>query len=375
MPRVAFERIAKRYGRNEVLHGLSAVMEERLFNVVLGPPGCGKSLLLRLMTGLEPADEGRVVIDGHDVSDLSPGERNIGYVPQSFALYPHYRVSDNIAYPLTLAGASKREAEPAVHRIAEMLRIDTLLDKRPDQLSGGEKQRVAIARGLVKDTKLFVLDDPLTGLDFKLRERLFDDLRSMRETLGATFVYTTSDPLESLILADHVHVLTSGRIIESGPVDDVYRSPRHLHSMQLLGFPRTNVLAGSLVRGDGRVTCRTELFEVPVTMRDQENVPATGGAGRPVTVCIRAEDLVLGASPREGSLPIPVEVVLAEDLGGELVVHLDAGDQRLVTVVRHDREVDLESGSLSAQVAPEAVIVFDPEGLERVAQGGDRHHG
>lgn len=374
MPRVEFTGIAKRYGRHEVLRDLSAVFEADVFNVVLGPPGCGKSLLLRLMTGIETADAGAVVIDDRDVGGLSPGERNIGYVPQSFALYPHYRVFDNIAYPLVLAGASKRQAEPAVRRIAEMLRIDGLLDKRPDQLSGGEKQRVAIARGLVKDTKLFVLDDPLTGLDFKLRERLFDDLRAMRETLGATFVYTTSDPLESLVLADHVHVLTTGRIIESGPVDDVYRTPRHLHSMQLLGFPKANVLEGSLARSDGGgVTCRTDLFEVPVTLEADES--ASGDVRRPVKVCIRAEDLVIGEASRTGGVRFPVAVVLAEDLGGELVVHLDAQETRLITALRHDRNVDLEGADMTAQVDPAAIVVFDAVGSERLARGVGARHG
>lgn len=373
MPSVEIQGVYKRYGRNEVLRDLSTLMEEGLFNVILGPPGSGKSLLLRLMTGLERPDRGRVVIDGRDVGNLSPGERNIGYVPQSFALYPHYRVFENIAYPLTLAGSSRRQAESSVHRIAEMLRIEPLLDKRPDQLSGGEKQRVAIARGLVKDTKLFVLDDPLTGLDFKLRERLFDDLRVMRETLGATFVYTTSDALEGLILADHIHLLSDGCIIEAGAVDEVYRSPQHLHSMQLLGFPQTNVLAGNLVRSNGTVTCRTDLFEVPVALT--ANDAAIERGERPVRVCIRAEHLVLGEAPREGSVRFPVEVVLAEDLGGEFVVHLDAGDQRLITVLRHDCEVDLNGAVVSAQVAPETIIVFDGERLVRVGQGGDRHHG
>jgi ABC-type sugar transport system ATPase subunit len=373
VPRVEFEQIAKRYDRLPVLHDVSTVIEDGRFNVVLGPPGSGKSVLLRLLAGLEPVDGGRVLVDGRDVADLSPGERNIGYVPQSFALYPHYRVFDNIAYPLTLAGVPKRDAEPAVRRIAEMLRIDALLGQRPDQLSGGEKQRVAIARGLVKDTTLFVLDDPLTGLDFKLREQLFDDLREMRQTLGATFIYTTSDPLESLILADDVHVLSDGRIVEAGPVADVYHAPRHLRSAELLSFPRTNVLGGTLREQGGQLLCHTDLFEVAVTREASEDGAAA--APREVRVCVRPEHLVLGGAPVDGLVEIPVRVVLGEDLGGELVVHVDARDLRLVSVVRHDRGVDLDAGDLTARVAPESILVYDAVDQRRVASGGALPHG
>jgi ABC-type sugar transport system ATPase subunit len=374
MPRVEFTGITKRYGRHEVLRDLSAVMQEGVFNVVLGPPGCGKSLLLRLMTGIEPADAGTVAIDGHDVADLSPGERNIGYVPQSFALYPHYRVFDNIAYPLVLAGATKRQAEPAVHRIAEMLRIDALLPKRPDQLSGGEKQRVAIARGLVKDTKLFVLDDPLTGLDFKLRERLFDDLRAMRETLGATFVYTTSDPLESLILADHVHVLSTGRIIESGPVDDVYRAPRHLHSMMLLGFPKANVLEGSLVQGPGGgVTCRTDSSTCPSrctrTRRrtPTPHDPSRSASGRKTSSSRRLQATAACASRSRWCWPR----TWAESSSSTWTPEPPASSPPCGTTATSIWRVPV----MTAHVEPAAIVVFDAERSERLAEGAGARHG
>ena len=256
MPIIEFEGIRKRYGRTVVLDDLSVRMDEAAFNVVLGAPASGKSVLLRVLTGLEAPDAGHVSIAGQRMDGVAPGDRNVGYVPQSFALYPHYSVLDNITYPLRLAGTDKRAAAEAAERIAAMLRIDQLLRKMPNQLSGGEKQRVAIARGIVKDTDLFVLDDPLTGLDFKLREQLFDDLREMRRTLGATFVYTTSEPLESLVLADTVHILNGGRIVESGPVDQVYRSPRHLRSIEQLGFPASNVLDGTIGDEGGRLACR-----------------------------------------------------------------------------------------------------------------------
>ena len=367
MPVIEFEGVRKRYGRNVVLDDLTATMDEGAFNVVLGPPASGKSVLLRVLTGLEAPDAGHVSIAGQRMDGVAPGDRNVGYVPQSFALYPHYSVLDNITYPLRLAGSSKRDAREAAERIAAMLRIDKLLGKMPNQLSGGEKQRVAIARGIVKDTDLFVLDDPLTGLDFKLREQLFDDLRDMRRTLGATFVYTTSEPLESLVLADTIHILYAGRIVESGAVDEVYRSPRHLRSIEQLGFPASNVLDGTVSDEGGHLACRTTLFSVPVTMATGKRPPRDGAS---VRVAIRPEHLRLERPAGDAVCAVQAEVVLAEDLGGELVVHLAAQGVRITTVVRHDRALELNGGQVELYLRHEDVVVFDTDALQAVARGG-----
>lgn len=367
MPIIEFDGIHKRYGRTVVLDDLSARMDDAAFNVVLGPPASGKSVLLRLLTGLEAPDAGRITIDGQPMDGVAPGDRNVGYVPQSFALYPHYSVLDNITYPLRLAGTTRRAAAEAAERIAAMLRIDGLLGKMPDQLSGGEKQRVAIARGIVKDTDLYVLDDPLTGLDFKLREQLFDDLREMRRTLGATFVYTTSEPLESLVLADTIHILHGGRIAESGAVGEVYRSPRHLRSIEGLGFPASSVLDGTIGSAAGRPMVRTELFTVPVASIERDR-PA--GDGTAVRVAIRPEHLHFERPAGDAVCAIPAEIVLAEDLGGELVIHLAARGIPLTTVVRHDRELQLDEGAVELFVRHQDVVVFDADSLEAVARGG-----
>ncbi|MFZ9702532.1 MAG: ABC transporter ATP-binding protein, partial [Candidatus Nanopelagicales bacterium] len=173
--------LSKSYGNKVVLDNLSFTAAMNDFSVVCGKPGNGKSVLVRTIMGLETVDAGSIIVRGKDVAQVSAGERNIGYVPQSFALYPHYSVKENIEYPLVLSKASEAEKKEAVERVSELLRIKDLLHKKPDQLSGGQKQRVAIARGLAKSTDVYVLDDPLVGLDFKLRERLIDDLRKTQE--------------------------------------------------------------------------------------------------------------------------------------------------------------------------------------------------
>ncbi|MEX1346180.1 MAG: ATP-binding cassette domain-containing protein, partial [Desulfobacterales bacterium] len=216
---IELRSIAKKYGRVEVLRDFDLDVEAGTFTVVFGLPACGKSVLVRLLTGLERPSAGHILLRGNKATKVDSGGRNIGYVPQSFALYPHFSVYNNISYPLDLIKSPKSRIEDAVKQIAGQLKIDHLLGKYPDQLSGGEKQRVALARGVVKHTDIYILDDPLVGLDFKLREQMFDDLKSMQQSLAATFLYTTSDPLEALALADKVAVLDGGRIVEAGNLE------------------------------------------------------------------------------------------------------------------------------------------------------------
>jgi len=210
---VELHNVSKSYGRKQVLRNISLTVQAGEFMVVYGLPVSGKSVLVRLITGLEKPDTGSVMLRGQDMTHFAPGDRNLGYVPQSFALYPHYSVYDNIAYPLTLAGAKKNEIDAEVQRAAKLLKIENFLDRKPDQLSGGQKQRVAIARGLVKRTEVFVLDDPLVGLDFKLRERLIEDLKATQEHLKITFIYTTSEAVEATQLATTIAIMHHGEIV------------------------------------------------------------------------------------------------------------------------------------------------------------------
>ena len=350
---VRFEGVTKRFGRDVVLDNVNLNVREGSFTVLLGAPASGKSTLLRLLIGLDAPSSGRVFLRGEDVTKTPPGARNIGYVPQSFALYPHYSVYDNIAYPLTLARASKNEVEPAVRGAAERLGIGDLLQKSPGQLSGGQKQRVAIARGIVKQTKIFVLDDPLTGLDFKLREGLFDDFAAMQQDLGATFVYTTSDTLEAQMLAEDVVILADGRVVEAGGFEEVYEKPQHVKTMALLGFPRANVLAGRLEPP----TLKTSLFELF----------ADGLAGpKEVRLAVRPQDVSLNPAAPAGLVTFDAELTLVENLGGEFVAYLQAGEVALTALLRHDELGGLAEGPVTAGVSPKNIIVYDAKTGERL---------
>jgi ABC-type sugar transport system ATPase subunit len=357
----------KRYGKNEVLRGVNLQVTPGEFMVVYGLPVSGKSVLVRLLTGLEKPDAGQIILRGQDITHAAPGSRNIGYVPQSFALYPHMNVDRNIGYPLDLAKTPRAERDAEVKRVAELLDIAELLDRMPDQLSGGQKQRVAIARGLVKPTDVYILDDPLIGLDFKLRERLIDDLKRTQEVLGVTFVYMTSDAVESMMLASEIAVLAAGEIVEVAAPERLYEAPRRAESMQYVGFPQANFLRGTLVKNGAGYRLQTLAFETPVTADEGIHL---ADMTQEVTVGLRPEHIRIDTDFPPGMLTQPASVLLREDLGGEDIIYLDVNGRQLATVLRNDdtsqahAEIDEQ---ITIGVDPTALIVFADN--RRVARG------
>jgi ABC-type sugar transport system ATPase subunit len=347
--------LTKSYGNKVVLDNLSFTASMNDFSVICGKPGNGKSVLVRTIMGLEPVDSGSIIVRGQDVAKASAGERNIGYVPQSFALYPHYSVLENIEYPLVLSKASEATRKESVERVAELLRIKDLLGKKPEQLSGGQKQRVAIARGLAKATDVYVLDDPLVGLDFKLRERLIDDLRKTQEELKVSFVYMTSDPLEALSLAKTVMILAQGKIVQQDSLDVVYDVPNTIASMNSLGFPEANILPAEL----SGTTLKTILGSIKVK---------TDSSASKVVAGIRPEGFTVGKDANSFSC----KVSLMENLGSEFAVYFTVDNTDLVTVVsRTDAQAlsKLQASSVDISIKPEAVVLFDANSGERIGQG------
>lgn len=354
MSAAAFRSLSKLYRGRAALDHFDLAVEPESLTVICGPPGSGKSVLFRLLVGLEAPDSGTIAIDGRDITALKAAQRPIGYVPQSFALYPHLRVFDNIGYPLTLAGVAKGEIARRVDRAAGLLSISHLLNKTPDQLSGGEKQRTALARGLLKEAKLFVLDDPLVGLDFKLRERLMDELKNLRQELKATFLYATTDSLEALVMAQHLVVIDSGRVVQQDDAIRVYDNPRHLRSLELIGFPRANVLRG--IASGGRISAKPLKFAIAGPVRDG-----------PIIVGFRPE-AIKAATGRgiEGNC----RVRLVENLGGEYVVHVETEGETLIMSfpVASGAAPPIDS-EIAFTIDPQDLLLFDPADLRRLIPG------
>jgi len=351
---VEMKGIQKSYkGKGILMQDLNFTVEDKDFKVVYGLPGCGKSVLMRLIMGLEKPDQGSIFLRGHDALKASPSEHNIGYVPQSFALFPHMTVYDNIAYPLTVQKRPKDEIEAEVHRVSKMLHIEDLLVKKPDQTSGGQKQRIAIARGIIKHTDLYIFDDPFVGLDFKLREQLVYDLRDLQEAFDTTFIYTTSDSTEALQLSKTVSVLHGGQIIESADPFTLYRKPQHADSMRILGFPNANMMDGKIAGG--------KLSVGPFT------VDGLGKADGDVIVGIRPEDFRLEEGG-ENDLTFKARVALCEDLGSEEIIYFEVGGTTLIMMGFHyEEQAGLELGqTITVSVAKDRIVCFDANTKNRL---------
>lgn len=316
--------IHKKFGKTRILNGVNIAAAEAQLLVICGLPSTGKTTLARIICGLEQADAGKVSIAGHDVSELKPASRNIGYVPQSFALFPNLSVYKNISYPLVHAKQRKADINKQVHHMAEMLGIDDLLEKRVDQISGGQKQRVAIARGLVKKCALYVLDDPLVGLDFKLREQLALDLRLLQKSQAASFLYLTGDPLEPLMLGDNIAVLANGQIKENAPVVDAYKSPKSDAMARVLGLPRANFIETQIKHDGTGVTC--DLFDLDIETPDK-----LSSSTERIRLLIRPEHLGVDAEP-DGALHFSADLRLIEDIGVDSILHLQSSVGNLVAL-------------------------------------------
>ena len=362
---VELNGVSKKYNNLAVLEDINLSIRQNDFMVIYGMPSCGKSVLLRLLMGLEKADTGDIILRGDNARRIPPKVRNIGYVPQDFALIPHKTIFENIAYPLRLMKKPAAEIKPVVQRAAAMLSIVDLLDKVPTQLSGGQKQRVAVARGIVKETDIYIFDDPLAGLDFKLRERLIDDLRRLQEDLAACFIYATSDPMESLTLGASLAVLHEKTICEIGEPQSLYLDPHHLATIDILGFPRANLFDGRLVKNSSAVRCRTDLFEFPILVD-----PEFSGLkdSMTVTVAVRPEKIQMASDTATKRLS--ADIYLREDLGAEEIIYLNIQDSSLTMVNPSSQNGRYDVGDqISIWIDAASIFVFEKDTGVRIGKG------
>jgi sn-glycerol 3-phosphate transport system ATP-binding protein/multiple sugar transport system ATP-binding protein len=360
--RCAARGIKKAFGSTPILRGVDLEIAEGAFTVLVGPSGCGKSTLLRLVAGLEEADEGSIVLAGRDVTHLPPRDRDVAMVFQSYALYPHLTVRDNLAFGLRLRGTPPSEISSRIEEASAMLGLGKLMDRLPKQLSGGQRQRVAMGRAIVRRPTIFLFDEPLSNLDAALRAEVRVEIRRLHDRLGATTLYVTHDQVEAMTLADSLWVLNGGVVEQKGPPLEIYERPRTKFVATFLGSPQMNLLPGRLLSSDGA------LFAVGGGVRarvDDErfggSLPAAEAAtGRAVTIGLRPHDLSLAKTdgPKVGELA--VEIV--EALGSEAFAHgrLEAGGP--VVIARLDA-VDARAVKPGAVIAvfapPSAVHLFD----------------
>ncbi|MBB3976676.1 ABC-type sugar transport system ATPase subunit [Rhizobium azooxidifex] len=314
MARVDLKGIVKSFGKSQVLSQIALDIRDGEFLVLVGPSGCGKSTLLRVIAGLEDADAGTVRIDGRDVDGLEPRERDVAMVFQSYALYPHMTVRQNIGFSLTLSGRPKAEIDAAVEDAARLLGLTALLDRKPRQLSGGQRQRVAMGRAIVRKPALFLFDEPLSNLDAKLRVQMRTEIRALHERLGATSIYVTHDQVEAMTMADRIVVLDRGQIVQIGTPLEVYANPASRFVAEFIGAPGINILDGE-IGADGTVRAGRLVLG------------RSSAAPGPVDIGIRPEDLVPGEPNAPDALPLTFDIV--EHLGAETYVFGDRDGRQI----------------------------------------------
>jgi multiple sugar transport system ATP-binding protein len=310
MGSIQLQQVRKEFGPVSIIKGVDLDIKDGEFVVFVGPSGCGKSTLLRLISGLEDVTGGRIVIDGKDATDIGPAQRGLAMVFQSYALYPHMTVRNNIAFPLKMAKASKEVIEQKVAKAAKTLNLGDYLDRRPGQLSGGQRQRVAIGRAIVREPKAFLFDEPLSNLDAALRVQMRVEIGELHNTLKTTMIYVTHDQVEAMTMADKIVVLDLGQISQVGAPLDLYNKPDNLFVARFIGSPTMNIVTGPLAakRGAETLGIRPEHTDISTT---------------------------------EGEWPGKVR--LAEHLGSETFVYVDVDNVGPFTI-RVDGEAPLHSG-------------------------------
>lgn len=353
MSTLSLRNVCKNFGAVEIIKGVSLDVVDGEFIVIVGPSGCGKSTLLRLISGLEQVSSGNIVMNEEHVNDHTPFERGIAMVFQSYALYPHMTVAENLGFPLKMANANKQEIKEKVRSAAETLQLTDLLERKPDQLSGGQKQRVAMGRTIVRDPKLFLFDEPLSNLDADLRIEMRVEIEKLHKRLNATMIYVTHDQVEAMTLADRIVILRDGQVEQVGAPLELYEKPVNTFVASFLGSPKINFLSVRLSATRAR-SCKLTLSDgseivVPLSAG---NIPV----GEKMKLGIRPEDISVSGD----GFPIPFEMELQERLGPTSYIYGTSGSDKIVAEYRERSR--LSAGQLtSLQVDTERVHLFGPD--------------
>ncbi|GAA3607556.1 sn-glycerol-3-phosphate ABC transporter ATP-binding protein UgpC [Gibbsiella greigii] len=359
MAGVELVKVAKRYGKQTVLHPLDLTIPDGSFTVLVGPSGCGKSTLLRLLAGLETLSDGDILLDKQQINELDPAERDIAMVFQSYALYPHLTVAENLAFHMQVKKVKREEQQGKIAHIATMLGIDKLLSRYPRALSGGQRQRVAMGRAMVRNPRVFLFDEPLSNLDAQLRMELRAEIKALHQRFNTTTLYVTHDQVEAMTLADQIVVMRDGVIVQQGAPLTIYDRPVNTFVARFIGSPPMNLLAGNIEVRNGHpgVKCSAQWLALPARW----HAAALAQGEKEVLVGLRPHDIL--PSP-EG---VAATVRIVEVTGESTLLHLDWQGAPLHVQVA-ERVTARPGTPLPLVIRPEKLHLFDAASGERLAE-------
>lgn len=363
MSNLSLRKISKRFGAVELFRGFDLDVGDGEFLCLLGPSGSGKTTLMRIIAGLEEIDGGDIFLAGREISRLRPRDRHIGMMFQGYALYPHMSVRENLAYPLRVRGAPRREIGERVEGVARLLGIELLLDRRIQAVSGGEQQRVAIGRAIVQKPDLYLLDEPISNLDASLRETVRTEVRRLQRRLGATMIMVTHDQMDALAVADRIAVLGKGVLQQIGTPEELYRKPANLFVAGFIGSLRMNLLPCRYAGGNPRVL-EGQGFQFPLPTGLEKVLPS---GERPVVLGFRPEETEVHRSAQEGALPATVETVHFQ--GDRLICQLRLGGES-IQMSTGGRGSLAPDAAVWLSVPPSGIHLFDRESGARLGRPG-----
>ncbi len=372
MAGVKFEHVFKRYGDVEVVKDFHLEIKDREFLVLVGPSGCGKSTTLRMIAGLEEISEGNLYIGDRQVNDVPPKDRDIAMVFQSYALYPHMNVYQNMAFGLKLRKFPKKEIDKRIREAARILDIEHLLDRKPKALSGGQRQRVALGRAIVREPQVFLMDEPLSNLDAKLRVQMRTEISKLHQRLQTTFIYVTHDQTEAMTMGDRIVVMKDGVIQQAASPNDIYNHPANQFVAGFIGSPSMNFLEGKLQQENGQLRFITDGWSVSLSPEKENWLKQSGYDGKQVVLGIRPEDLYMkGSRIRQDENILQAESFVAEvdvleNMGSEYYIYFhNIGNREMIARVEAESGITPQSRvELTANI--NKIHLFDKESEQSI---------
>jgi multiple sugar transport system ATP-binding protein len=362
MAGVRMENIVKRFGKVSVVEGFNLDIKDQEFMVLVGPSGCGKSTALRMIAGLEEVTDGKLYIGDKIVNDLPPKDRDIAMVFQSYALYPHMTVRENIEFGLRIRKVPQDQRNKLVEEAATILDIKHLLDRKPKQLSGGQRQRVALGRAIVRKPAVFLFDEPLSNLDAKLRVQMRAEITKLQQRLKTTTVYVTHDQVEAMTMGNRIAVMNAGKLQQVGTPLELYDRPENVFVAQFIGTPPMNLIKGVIQNNGGSIATSKYSIPVPLSLRSLTQ----GKDGKKVVVGIRPENVLnVDAVPTGETHRLNVEVEIAEPLGHEVVIYARLGDD-LIAAKLDPRHIPKTGEKLDVVIELDQIHLFDAETEKRI---------